>query len=123
MRVRIRTVRKPWGREVWFTDTARYLGKMLHINSRCQLSRQYHRHKHETLYCRQGACRVEINGRRLILRPGQSISVPPGTRHRLGAGAVEVVLIEVSTPHPKDVVRLDDDYGRVRRTRRGSLRH
>ena len=43
---------------------------------------------------------------------GQSFHVKPNQVHRFGAGKELVRLVEVSTPHLSDVVRMEDDYDR-----------
>ena len=46
------------------------------------------------------------------LTPGQSFHVNPLQVHRFGANETNVEIMEVSTPHLDDVVRLEDDYQR-----------
>jgi hypothetical protein len=46
------------------------------------------------------------------LTPGKSFHVEPGQVHRFGANESAVEIMEVSTPHLEDVVRLEDDYKR-----------
>lgn len=43
-------VDKPWGHELWFAETRRYVGKLLVIEKGRRLSLQYHKVKHESLY-------------------------------------------------------------------------
>lgn len=105
-------VQKPWGKEVWFAVTPKYVGKFLCLKKGHRLSKQYHKKKMETLYADKGTCLLEINGRRRFLRPGASVTLGPGTIHRLSAPYGSVRLVEVSTPEVEDVVRLSDDYGR-----------
>ena len=112
MKNKVKIVKKPWGSEVWFASHKNYLGKVLRIIKGHRLSRQYHRRKHETLYCVKGECVFELNGKKLLLKVGDSVCVLPGTVHRISAQKNTVELFEVSTCHPEDVVRLDDDYGR-----------
>ena len=45
--------------------------------------------------------------------PGESFHVKPGQVHRFGANESNVEIVEVSTPHLDDVVRLEDDYKRT----------
>ena len=47
-----------------------------------------------------------------FLKPGQYREIQTGLIHRFAAGSAAVDLIEVSTKHLDDVVRLQDDYGR-----------
>ena len=108
----IKTVKKPWGKEIWFAYTKKYVGKILFIKKGCRLSKQYHRFKHETIYTDKGKYIMEIKNHKKIMRPGTVIIVPPKTVHRMHAKYGNVRLIEVSTPQLKDVVRIEDDYGR-----------
>lgn len=109
----MKKVIKPWGWELWFAKTRQYVGKVIFIKKGHRLSRQYHRFKHETIYADSGTWRLEIGKNRRIMKPGTSVTIPPGTIHRFCAIKQDVRLIEVSTPQVKDVVRLEDDYGRV----------
>lgn len=113
----IKNVPKPWGYEVWWALTDKYVGKILHINKGHSLSYQYHKVKDETIYLHSGAMILEIekvgNSRETIrLLPGDAIRITPLTRHRMTATEDSDVL-EVSTPEVDDVVRLEDKYGRL----------
>ena len=50
---------------------------------------------------------------RIIMHPGASKRIQPGTIHRFAAPSDGCTLIEVSTPEFDDVIRLEDMYGRV----------
>ncbi|HKV11571.1 MAG TPA: cupin domain-containing protein [Thermoanaerobaculia bacterium] len=117
MRVPIRRVDKPWGYELIFAHTDRYVGKILHVNPGQALSLQYHVVKDETLYLAEGEVElvVEQDGAltSLVLRGGDSYHITPNTRHRMVAGEEGCDIIEVSTPELDDVVRLEDRYGRA----------
>jgi len=105
-------VDKPWGREIWWGDNGRYLAKVIEVSSGHSLSLQYHEEKHETMYFLRGQGSVAVGGERKAIRPGLVVDIPPGVVHRVEATTESVVLVEVSTAHPDDVVRLDDRYGR-----------
>jgi mannose-6-phosphate isomerase len=111
----MRRVDKPWGYELIWAHTERYVGKLLHIAEGQKLSRQYHRKKDETFFVQTGRMRLEIGegpGLRLLeLGPGEAFHCPPGTVHRMVALS-DVDVLEVSTPELDDVVRLEDAYGR-----------
>jgi mannose-6-phosphate isomerase len=117
MRFPIRRVDKPWGYELIFAHTDRYVGKILHVNAGEALSLQYHTVKDETLYLAQGEIElvVEEDGNLVstVLRGGDAYRITPGTRHRMVAGEAGCDLVEVSTPELEDVVRLEDRYGRA----------
>lgn len=104
---------KPWGWELWFAYSRNYVGKVIFVRKGHRLSRQYHRFKHETVYAHKGTWILEIAGRKKRMRPGDAAVIKPGVIHRFTAPLQDVWLIEVSTPQVKDVVRLEDDYGRA----------
>jgi len=108
---------KPWGYEQIWVQTPTFVGKVLHIDAGHRLSLQYHRKKDEALYVQSGEMDLvleneagQLETRRL--GPGDTARVLPGRRHRFIAVTTCDVL-EVSTPEIDDVVRLEDDYGRV----------
>ena len=111
----MRRVDKPWGHELVWAETGRYVGKILHVTAGHRLSRQYHRVKEETLMVQAGEMDLEIGPADAVetrrLRPGDVFHVVPGTIHRMLA-VTDVDIIEVSTPELDDVVRLEDAYGR-----------
>ncbi len=112
----MKRVEKPWGYELIFADTDKYVGKILHVDEGEQLSLQYHEVKDETVFVSSGRLELEIQeGDELvahILEPGEARHIPPGTVHRMRALSTCDVF-EVSTPHLDDVVRMEDRYGRV----------
>ena len=112
---RARRVDKPWGHELIWAHTERYVAKVLFITRGHKLSRQYHRVKDETLFVESGEMDLELTQgtevRMLRMKPGETFHVTPGTIHRMIA-VEDVRVFEVSTPELDDVVRLEDDYGR-----------
>jgi mannose-6-phosphate isomerase-like protein (cupin superfamily) len=111
-----RIVEKPWGYELIWAHTDRYVGKVLHINKGESLSYQYHVVKDETIRLLAGALAmdIEVGGerRRLELAPGECLHIVPGMKHRMTA-IEDCDVLEVSTPELDDVVRLEDRYGRA----------
>ena len=111
-----RRVEKPWGHEVWWAHTDLYAGKLLYVDAGHRLSVQLHREKDESSYLLSGRLRLtrgpteaELDEREI--GPGHAWRVEPGTVHSIEALEDSVVL-EVSTPHLEDVVRLRDPYDR-----------
>ena len=113
---RIKIVKKPWGQEIWFVQTEDYMGKILEINPYEELSFHKHKFKEETMYVVQGICLFTIEENDFkTLSSGESIHILPGVAHRMSpVGSLKVVLFEVSTPYPNDVVRIKDHYGRIK---------
>jgi len=114
-RVEVTHVPKPWGHETIWAHTDDYVGKILHIKAGEALSVQYHNVKDETVYLLSGTLIYRIwNGdvaSDVKLEVGQSYHVTPGTVHQMEA-VTDCDILEVSTPHLGDVVRLKDRYGR-----------
>jgi len=115
-------VSKPWGHEIRFAVTEKYLGKILYIKKGQKLSRQYHIQKDETIFVLKGTLILEIglagttesDFKSTLLYAGERYRVKPGTIHRFIAPENNpVTLVEVSTPEINDVVRLEDDYNRT----------
>jgi mannose-6-phosphate isomerase-like protein (cupin superfamily) len=109
-------VDKPWGWELWWTVTDRYVGKVIFIEAGQRLSLQYHNVKDESIFVMDGHMILHLENadgelEPIELGPGQFCRVPVGKRHRFEAVA-DTRLLEVSTPELDDVVRLEDDFGR-----------
>ena len=113
----MKRVEKPWGWELWWAQTDRYVGKQIHINQGEALSLQYHNKKDEVIFVFKGRILFEMGAMGTPLEkremgPGESVHVVPPTVHRMTA-IEETDIFEVSTPEVEDVVRLEDRYGRT----------
>jgi mannose-6-phosphate isomerase-like protein (cupin superfamily) len=112
-----RRVDKPWGHELIWAETEQYVGKLLFVRAGHALSLQYHERKDETLHLLRGEMVFLVGPslaalERVPFRAGESFRVRPGTLHRMEA-VTDVEILEASTPHLDDVVRLEDRYGRT----------
>jgi len=115
--VEVRKVSKPWGHEIIWAHTDRYVGKILHVKAGEKLSIQYHERKDETVYLLSGEMKywvqlpgdTELRDQRLVA--GQSFRITPHTIHAIEA-VTDIDVLEASTPELDDVVRLQDRYGR-----------
>jgi len=109
-------VPKPWGHELIWARTDRYVGKILHIEPGHVLSLQYHNKKDESIYVLAGEIilRIQRDGALVERRmaQGQAFHIEPKLIHQFEAVA-STDLLEASTPEIDDVVRLKDRYGRV----------
>ncbi len=112
----VHRVDKPWGYELHWAKTDRYVGKVIHVNAGHALSLQYHNLKDETILLWKGRLQFEIrrgdNVDTWEMAAGDRVHVAPKTVHRMTA-IEDCDIIEVSTPELDDVVRLEDRYGRV----------
>ncbi len=107
-------IKKPWGREIWIVEEKEYAGKILEINKGHRTSLHYHKNKKESMYVLKGKLKVIMkdNSTRMV-NIGESITINPGEAHSLEA-VEDLMIIEVSTPELYDVIRIKDDYGRVK---------
>jgi mannose-6-phosphate isomerase-like protein (cupin superfamily) len=112
-----RKVEKPWGYELIWADADAYVGKVLFVKAGESLSLQFHRQKDESWLVQQGRAKLELGAagdpvlKEEIVSAGAAFRYRPGTVHRVTA-LEDTTILEVSTPHLDDVVRLEDRYGR-----------
>ncbi len=108
-------VDKPWGHELVWARTDRYVGKILHVKAGHVLSLQYHHRKDETMYVLRGELilRTQPGGtlEERRFKAGESAHIPPTLIHQIEA-VVDSDVLEASTPELDDLVRLSDRYGR-----------
>lgn len=112
-----RRIEKPWGYELIWAHTDRYVGKVLHVNAGHILSCQYHHQKDETMHVLSGELILRTwpsEGAEPEARPfraGDSVHIPALTIHQIEA-VVDSDVLEASTPELDDLVRINDRYGR-----------
>ena len=112
-----RKVEKPWGHELVWAETEKYVGKLLFVKAGQSLSLQFHRVKDESWLVQSGRAKLELGsaGNAIldeeVIAGGATFRFRPGTVHRVTA-LEDTTIIEVSTPETDDVVRLEDLYGR-----------
>lgn len=108
-------VDKPWGYELIWARTDRYVGKILHVRAGQALSVQYHHHKDETMHLLSGemifrsGSEGHLTERRVSA--GTSLHIPPPLVHQVEA-VTDCDILEASTPELDDLVRVTDRYGR-----------
>ena len=113
-----RRVEKPWGWELIWAEAEAYVGKILFVRAGQSLSLQFHNVKDESWYVQEGEAKLELgeSGQGIlnteVIGPGMCFRFRPGTVHRVTA-LEDTTIVEVSTPHLDDVVRLEDRYGRA----------
>jgi len=112
-----RRTEKPWGWELLWAHADTYCGKVLFVREGESLSLQFHNRKDESWYVLEGRAKVELGNAgegaldEEVVTVGAAFRFRPGTVHRVTA-LEDTRILEVSTPHLDDVVRLEDRYGR-----------
>ena len=113
----VKRVKKPWGHELIWALSENYCGKVLFVKAGAALSLQFHNEKDESWLVQSGRAKLELGdvGQKLlneeVIGAGAAFRYRPGTVHRVTA-IEDTTILEVSTPHLDDVVRLEDLYGR-----------
>jgi len=108
--------KKPWGRfTTYVANSGGVTVKIVEVYPGQRLSLQYHKKRSERWVCLEGKALVEIGRRKRVLRPGQEAEIPTKTRHRLGGGTLGTKVLEIAQGvfDEDDIIRLEDDYGRV----------
>lgn len=114
---RPRQIDKPWGYELVWAETEHYVGKILHVNAGEALSLQYHEVKDETLFLLTGEMRLRVGHsvdelEDVEFSTGDSYRILPGLIHGMEA-VTDCDILEASTAHLDDIVRIKDRYGRA----------
>ena len=114
----VKRVEKPWGHELIWALTDTYCGKVLFVRAGAALSLQFHNEKDESWLVQSGRAKLELGepGQTIlneeVIGPGAAFRYRPGTVHRVTA-IEDTTILEVSTPHLDDIVRLKDLYRRA----------
>lgn len=111
----IEEVQKPWGRFIRYTLNEPTTVKILEVHEGSSLSLQSHTHRDELWVLLAGKAKAELEGRVYELRELESFFIPRGMKHRLRAHRGKVRVLEISFGHfdEEDIIRFEDEYGRV----------
>ena len=109
---------RPWGNYTVLSDDASdHKVKRLVVHPGKRLSYQRHAKRAEHWFIVAGTATVTLDGVVHLVHAGESIDIPLESAHRVGnEGDTDVVLIEVQRGSyfgEDDIVRLEDDFGRV----------
>lgn len=104
------SIDKIWGKEYLLSKTDKYAFKRLEILQGKNISKQLHKHKHETWHIVEGIGTAIIAGRARSVKPGMTIIIPPGMIHQVRADSEKLIIIEASTTELEDIVRFDRSF-------------
>ena len=112
----MKTVSKPWGKEIWLELNDKYCYKRIYLDQGTKTSYQYHENKMETNYIIDGEAEVWLENdsgvvEKKIMKKDDYFTVEPTRKHRVIA-LTDLILQEVSTPEVDDVIRIEDDSDR-----------
>jgi mannose-6-phosphate isomerase-like protein (cupin superfamily) len=111
----VKEVRKPWGNFKEFIKNKKCTVKIIEVKSGQELSLQYHNHREEFWYFLDDGYAV-IGKNKIKVKEGSFLKIPKKTSHRAIAGSKRMKFLEISKGNfsEKDIVRLDDKYGRIK---------
>ena len=108
---------RPWGDEFLLAVVDNCFSfKRMFMRKGCHGNLQFHRKKNEVGFLVSGRLLVKFEGREeghlceKVLNPGDSFHFPPGSVHQEVALS-DCVIIEASTPHGNDRVRVEPLFG------------
>ncbi|WP_137817356.1 mannose-1-phosphate guanylyltransferase/mannose-6-phosphate isomerase [Pseudomonas sp. 2FG] len=112
-----RTVSRPWGTYTVLEEGPRFKIKRIVVKPGASLSLQMHHHRSEHWIVVQGMAKVVNGGEPQLVNSNESTFIPAGHKHRLeNPGVIDLVMIEVQSGEylgEDDIVRFEDQYGRV----------
>jgi len=110
-------VERPWGSYTVLEEGARHKIKRIEVVPGAALSLQMHHHRSEYWVVVSGMARVVNGDNTMLISTNESTYIPAGQKHRLeNPGVLKLVMIEVQSGEylgEDDIVRFEDNYGRV----------
>ncbi len=114
-----RTVHRPWGSYTVLENGNRFKIKRIEVKPKAKLSLQKHHHRSEHWVVVSGTAKVTNGDKVCNIHTNESTYIPPSTIHRLeNPGIVPLHIIEVQSGEyleEDDIVRIDDDYERIKK--------
>lgn len=112
-----RMVYRPWGTYTVLEEGPRFKIKRIEVKPGEKLSLQMHHHRSEHWIVVSGMAKVTNGEYEMLVNINESTYIPAGHKHRLeNVGVVGLVMIEVQSGEylgEDDIVRFEDNYGRV----------
>ena len=109
--------RRPWGSFTVLDEGEGFKVKRIEVYPGKRLSYQKHSRRAEHWVVVQGTAKVTLNDREIVIEAGEAIDIGIGTAHRVeNPGEQTLLFIEVQRGDylgEDDIVRLQDDFGRV----------
>ncbi|MEK6899523.1 MAG: HAD-IIB family hydrolase [Nanoarchaeota archaeon] len=108
-------VKKPWGMFEQYTFNEPSTVKILEVNPQQRLSLQSHQQREEIWVALDDGALAEIDGKTYRLKAGEKIFVSKNSKHRLSSSKSKARVLEISLGKfdENDIVRYEDDFGRI----------
>jgi mannose-1-phosphate guanylyltransferase / mannose-6-phosphate isomerase len=112
-----RKVYRPWGYYHSIDNGERHQTKRIVVKPGAKLSLQKHHHRAEHWIVVKGTAKVTKGDQEMLLSENESTFIPLGTTHCLeNPGVIPLEMVEVQSGSylgEDDIIRFNDDYGRV----------
>lgn len=106
-------VPKPWGREWQLFRNAEFSAWRLEIDAGAETSMHCHVEKTTVLFVVEGEAEVSTLNKRFGMAIGDALIIERGVFHRTTSARGAVVMELESPANKRDLVRIDDRYGRA----------
>jgi len=108
--------KRPWGGFEQFTFNEVSTVKILTIKPHKRLSLQYHHKRKEFWRVIQGPVKLTVGDKTFVAKTGEEVFIEKKTNHRIEGLNEEAKILEISFGRfdEKDIVRIEDDFGRVK---------
>jgi mannose-6-phosphate isomerase-like protein (cupin superfamily) len=107
---------RPWGKFRSYPHRRVGSIKVITVKPSAALSLQYHNRRSEFWVVLDSGLEITVGSKKWRPKPGEEIFIPRRTPHRLrgvGKGAARVMELWLGRSAEDDIVRLEDDYGRL----------
>ena len=109
---------RPWGNYTILDEADDFKVKRIEVLPEKRLSYQKHAHRTEHWFVVRGTAKVTLNGAEVLVKAGQAVDIPVGTAHRVENPEKTDLLVFIETQTgdyfgEDDIVRLEDDFGRI----------
>lgn len=106
---------RPWGNFMRYTYNQKCTVKILEVNPNQMLSKQSHKNRDELWVILDKGLRVELDDKVINPIPGDEIVIKRNMKHRLASLGKKARVLEIAFGDfdEDDIVRFEDNYGRV----------
>lgn len=109
---------RPWGQYEVLSDASDHKVKRIFVEPGRRISYQRHTQRSEHWFFVQGEGLAVLDATEFPVGPGDTIDIPAGTAHRIENLHETAPLVFIEVQHgtyfgEDDIIRLEDDYGRV----------
>ncbi len=88
--------------EYWIVNLPEYCGKILYLKKDYTCPLHYHKDKHETFFIWKGRVEMEVEGEKILMKPGDVLIMEPGKKHKFTALEEDAIIFEFSTEHKEE---------------------